>query len=260
MNWIRIPLAPTQGLGIHGPVWDSVNLNIAGGHPMLSAAYVNALLREFGDGRQCLFMLGEAGNPRALCILEPRGPCVWRSFLPSQTQIAPTLIGCGADADTLFHALPWSAQAIEFLCHDRRHGDLQTGGMLPRTAMHPAVTMDVLLSGGMDTYWRGRSRSLRQNLRRHTSGVEKEHPGLQLKILQSASDIAPALQRYAQLEGQGWKGAQGTALASTPAQYRFYETVLLHFAHAGQAWMFEQWDGNHLAASRLAILQQETLW
>ena len=259
MTWVRTPLVPAQGLGSLGPAWDKANLRIAGGHPMLSAAFINALLREFGDGRQCLFVLGEAVDPRAVCILEPGGPCVWRSFLPSQTQIGPTLIGCGADADALFQALPWSALAIEFLCHDHRHCDLQTGGKLPHTAMHHAVTMDVLLSGGMDTYWRSRGRGLRQNLRRYASRAEKEHPGLHLRILRAASDVAPALQRYAQLEGQGWKGAEGTALASTPAQYNFYESVLLHFAQVGQAWMFELWDGDHLAGSRLTILQHGTL-
>lgn len=259
MSWVRIPLRPEQGLGTHSPAWDKANLRIAGGHPMLSAGYVNALLREFGDGQQCLFLLGEVSLPRGLCILEPRGLCVWRSFLPAQTQIAPTLIGCGADADALFQTLPWSVLAIEFLCHDHRHGDLQTGSKRPRTAMHHAVTMDVLLSGGMDTYWRGRSSSLRQNLRRYASRAENEHPGLRLTILRGVADVAPVLQRYAQLEGQGWKGAQGTALASTPAQHRFYETVLLHFAQVGQAWMFELWAGNHLVGSRLAILEQETL-
>ena len=259
MNWVRIPLAPAQGLGNHGPAWDKANLRIAGGHPMLSAVFVDALLREFGDGRQCLFMLGEAGDPHALCILEPHGLSVWRSFLPSQTQLAPTLIGSGADADTLFQALPRSAQVIEFLCHDHRHCNLQTGGTLPRRAMHHAVTMNVLLSGGMDTYWRGRGSSLRQNLRRYAVRAEKEHLGLQLRILQAASDVASALERYAQLEGQGWKGAEGTALASTPAQHRFYKSVMLHFAQAGQAWIFELWAGNQLVSSRLAILQHETL-
>ena len=259
MNWVRIPLAPAHGLGNHGPAWDKANLRIAGGIPMLSAVFVNAMLREFGDGRQCLFMLGEAGDPRALCILEPHGLGVWRSFLPSQTQIAPTLIGSGADADSLFQALPWSVQVIEFLCHDHRHCDLQTGGMLPRTAMHHAVTMDVLLSGSMDTYWRGRSSSLRQNLRRYALRAEKDHFGLQLRILQAPSDVAPALGRYAQLESQGWKGAEGTALASIPAQHRFYETVMLNFAQAGQAWIFELWAGSQLAGSRMAILQHETL-
>ena len=259
MSWVRIPLSPAQGLGDHGPAWDRANLRIAGGHPMLSAAFVNALLLEFGDGRQCLCMLGAADDPRALCILEPHDPGVWRSFLPSQTQLAPTLIGSGADADTLFQALPWTARAIEFLCHDHRHGDLQTGGVLPRTAMHHAVTMDVLLSGGMDTYWRGRSSSLRQNLRRYALRAEKDHLGLHLRVLQAPADVAPALERYAQLEGQGWKGAEGTALASTPAQHRFYQTVMQHFAQAGQAWIFELWAGSNLAGSRMAILQHETL-
>ena len=259
MSWVRIPLTPAQGLGDHGPAWDKANLRIAGGHPMLSAAFVNALLQGFGDGRQYLCMLGEAGDPRALCILESQDPGVWRSFLPSQTQLAPTLIGSGADADTLFQALPWTARAIEFLCHDHRHGDLQTGAMLPRTAMHHAVTMDVLLSGGMDTYWRGRTSSLRQNLRRYALRAEKEQPGLHLSVLQTPAEVAPALERYAQLEGQGWKGAEGTALASTPAQHRFYQTIMLQFAQAGQAWIFELWAGSRLVGSRMAMLQHETL-
>ncbi len=259
MSWVRIPLPPAQGLGDHGPAWDKANLRIAGGHPMLSAAFVNALLKEFGDGQQYLCMLGDASDPRALCILESGGPGVWRSFLPSQTQLAPTLISGGADADTLFQALPWTARAIEFLCHDHRHCDLQTGGMLPRTAMHHAVTMDVLLSGGMETYWRGRSSSLRQNLRRYALRAEKDGLGLHLKVLQTPADVAPALERYAQLEGQGWKGAEGTALSSTPAQHRFYQNVMQHFAQAGRAWIFELWAGSRLVGSRMAILQHETL-
>lgn len=248
-----------DGLGEHASGWDELNQRLFAGHPLLDSAFVGGLLRAFGDGRQHLCVLEQAGGVAGMCILQRARLGVWRSFLPSQAQVGPTLLA-GPDAlPGLFAALPGAANAIELLCHDPRYGNLHRDGPLPVDATRHVVTINIPLQGGFEDYWNRRSKNLKHNMRRHARRAEESVGRLEYRKHVSLDEVAAAVERYAELEGRGWKGQDGTALGSDPRQLVFYKDLLTHHASARQAFVYEMWAGTRLAASRLVIAQGKLL-
>ncbi|MBX3601544.1 MAG: GNAT family N-acetyltransferase [Rubrivivax sp.] len=242
-----------RDLGEHAAAWDALNARLFGGHPMLDSRFVEGLLRRFGDGRQHLCVLEAREGVRGMCILQRGGLSLWNSFVPSQAQVGPTLLRSSGQLPGLFGALPGPVNAIELLCHDPRYGDLHMPGPSPMSCMRHAVTMSIALEGGFDAYWAARSKKLRDNLRRYQRRAESDGAVPQARWIVDASAMAQAVERYAALEGRGWKGAQGTALGSDPAQLAFYRDLLVEAAGSGAAAAVELWVGGHLAASRLLL-------
>lgn len=221
---------------------------------MLDSRFVEGLLQCFGDGRQRLCVAEGPQGLRGMCILQRGGLGLWSSFVPSQAQVGPTLLRSLDDLPPLFNVLPGPVNAIELLCHDPRYGDLHSPAATPTSCMRHAVTMSIALQGGFDSYWKGRSKKLRDNLRRYQRRAESEGHALQVRWLLDPADLAQAVHRYSELEGRGWKGSEGTALGSDPAQLRFYRELLVHAAGSGRAAAVELWAGGHLAASRLVLI------
>jgi hypothetical protein len=253
MSWRRIALNPADGLDAYAEEWDRLNSRLSDGHPMLSALFVSNLLRSFGDGRQQLLVFRRDGECVALCVVEPRSAAVWRSFLPSQTQLGPTLIDHGVAIEDAFTALPWHVQTLELLCHDQLLcPGLLAGAWAPLQLPH-AVTINVDIKRPFEDYWRERPKTLQKNIRRYRNRAQSQGVALRLDVLQGETDILEGVKRYAELEGQGWKGKVGTALNSTPEQMKFYVALMGQFAAQGQAQVFELWGNNRVLASRLTI-------
>ena len=259
MTWQRIPLGHANDLGPYADEWDRLNLRLTDGHPMLSANFVQCLLRNFGNGRQHLLVGRRQGECTAMCVLEPLNAAVWRSFLPSQTQLGPTLIEPGEAIERAFAALPWQVQAIELLCHDHQLcAGLLPGARRPLLMTH-AVTVDVDITRPFDDYWHSRPKNLQKNIRRYQNRAEFLGIYLHFKVLGGEAEVLEGAHRYAELEGREWKANDGTVLASTPSQMQFYLELLRHFAAQGQAQVFELWGNDRLLASRLAITSPSTL-
>jgi len=247
------------GLGEHAAAWDELNLRLFAGHPLLDSTFVGGLLRAFGNGRQYLCLLEQGGVAAGMCILQRGRFGAWRSFLPSQAQVGPTLLPGPQVLPGLFAALPGTANAIELLCHDPRYGEVHLDGPLPSQAMRHAVTINIPLLGSFEDYWKRRSKNLKHNVRRYARRAAEIAGSLRHVKYTSPSDVAAAVVRYAELEGRGWKGQEGTALGSTPKQLSFYSELLTRHASAGTAIVFELWAGDQLAASRLLIAQDRLL-
>lgn len=259
MTWQRIPLATANGLGHYAEDWDRLNLHLTGGHPMLSALFVRNLLRKFGNGQQHLLVSRRHDEFIAMCVLEPRNAIIWRSFLPSQTQLGPTLISPGETLQGIFSALPWTVQAVELLCHDHR----LCAGLLPGARgpllMPHAVTIDVDITRSFNAYWDERPKKLQKNIRRYQNRAQSLGISLRLGVLQGEAEVLEGVKRYADLEGKGWKGNEGTALASLPEQMRFYLELMRQFGAQEQSRVFELWGNSQLLASRLAVASASTL-
>ena len=84
---------------------------------------------------------------------------------------------------------------------------------------------------------------------------------MDFRVVATRSMMGDAVERYAQLESQGWKGKEGTALRPGGAQCRFYTEVLERFSglsdHEGLA--FELYYEGRLVASRLCIANESIL-
>ncbi len=251
--WRVHPLG--DALGEHAAAWDGLNHRLFRNHPLLDSVFVGGLLRSFGDGRQHLCVLEQDGAAVGMCILQRGRLGIWRSFLPSQAQVGPTLLAGPEALPGLFAALPRSANAIDLLRHDPRYGRLHQDGPLPSEVMRHAVTINIPLVHGFEDYWKRRSKKLRDNLRRYLRRGEASGHVLQYRTVSDPGGMEGAVARYAELEGRGWKGQEGTALGCDPAQLRFYTELLVAHAGKGQAWVYELWAGGSLAASRLVVAQ-----
>lgn len=250
-QWIVVKLQ--RALGPHAATWDELNERQFGKHPLLTSIFVDGLLRHLGQGNEYLCMLHRGGIVQAMCILQARRNLVWTSFLPSQAQLGPTLIPTSTMLDGLLQALPGFALQVDLLCNDPLVGGLVADATPPTHRMNHAMTMQISLEGSFEQYWARRSKKLQSNIKRYQQRVETDHLTRRTLCIDTADAIPAAVERYAALEGQGWKEKQGTALASDQAQLAVYTGLMLNAALRGWAYVFELWLDDRLVASRLAI-------
>lgn len=250
-DWTVVPL--DRDLGSHAEEWDALNRSRFGSHPMLSSLFVNGLLREFGNGHECLCLLRDGLATRAMLIVRRRNRFLWGSFLPSQCQIGLTMVPELAMLDALVASLPGNVLMLDLLCNDPRLGGVLRHNQPPTRRTPHGLTIDIPLTGSFDDYWAARPRGLASNMRRYDRRLEQDGLSARLVRLTSVDEVDAAVARYAQLEGSGWKGRRGTALASTREQYDFYQRLLHDTAACGVAVVYELWLGDRLAASRLAL-------
>ena len=253
-GWTIVPLQ--RSLGAHAFAWDALNMRSFGHHPLLTSLFINGLLHNFGNGSEYLCHLGEGGRTQAMCVLRRHNSVMWASFLPSQGQLAPTLIPDGALLPSLLLSLPGWVLQLDLLCNDPEVGGVVKNTQPPTHRMNHALTMKVALAGTFESYWAARSKQLRSNVKRYEKRLVQDGLTQRFVEIRSPDQMHAAIDRYAALEGAGWKGRNGTALGSTPAQYQFYRDVMLHAAANGNSVVHELWFGDQLAASRLVLSRE----
>lgn len=238
-------------LGADACAWDDLNARHFGRHPLLSSAFVDGLLRRFGDGQEHLCVLGPPERPQAMCILVRKSPWHWASFLPSQAQVGPSLLLAAGQVSGLIQALPGLVLAVDLLNLDPLISDFPVSA--PHLARwHQVLTMAVSLEGSFEDYESQMSGGLRQNLRRYERRAVTEFGSVAHHMLTLPDDVEAGVHRYAALEAAGWKGQAGTALAPGNEQHHFYADYLVDIARRGEAEVHELWFGGRLVASRLA--------
>lgn len=255
-GWTSVALQ--RSLGRHGAAWDALNRRAFGHHPLLTALFVDGLLQKFGDGSERLCRFERDGELVAMCILRPKGRFLWTSFLPTQGQIAPTLIGDAALVSDLWRSLPHAVVQIDLLCNDPLVGAVVTTALPPTYRLNHALTISVALEGSFEAYWAARPKQLRTNLKRYEKRLEADGLSARLVHVTSADEMADAVARYALLEDDGWKGRLGTSLGSSGPQYKFYRDLMVGAAADGNASVHELWFDDTLVASRMIIAQQAT--
>lgn len=250
LRWSLMPLQRT--LGEHAADWAALNRRSFGDHPLLSAEFVDALLRCFGVGKEHLCVGRDAAQQiQAMCLLQPEAPMVWRSFLPSQAQVGPTLVRDATQARHLCRALPSLVQQLDLLCCDP---DFTTATSLHAPAAYPlphALTISVPLAGRFEEYFQSLTPKLRSNIKRYFKKLAEDGRPPRLLVRSTRGEVEEAVTRYAVLEASGWKGQQGTALGSSDHQQRFYAELLCAAAAEGRARIYELYFGDKLVASRL---------
>jgi CelD/BcsL family acetyltransferase involved in cellulose biosynthesis len=256
-RWTVVPLE--RGLGGHAAAWDELNRSQCDAHPLLSSLFVDGLLRHFGDGTEHLCMLLDGMAVRAMCIVRPLNRMMWASFAPAQGQVAATLVPQPEMLASLVDSLPGKVLRLDLLSNDPLVGGVLHDVAPPTHRQAHALTMRVALTGSFEAYWTERPRHLSSNLRRYERRLQAD--ALQPRVVRvtAPGDIVAAVERYADLEGAGWKGRHGTALGSTREQYRFYRNLMLEAAGRGQAVVYELWLNDKLAGSRLALYHDTML-
>ena len=248
-----------RSLGDHRQAWDWLNDTKFASHPMLSVRRRASLLKHFGEGNEHLFVLRDGTDPLAMCILCPQGRLVWSSFLPGQAQIGPTLIADPAHLRSLVDSLPWPAQQLDLLCNDPLVGCVVASTQPPTHRLNHALTINAEVDKSFDEYWARRKKSLRDSLKSLEKRVESDGVEMRIVHVGAPEEVAAAVERYAQLEGAGWKAAQGTALGSDAAQLSFYSELLTSAAAKGRGFVHELWFNGKLAASQMT-LARGSMW
>lgn len=254
MSWRMYPLA--GGLGEWASRWDELNQSLYGGHPLFDSRFTSALLRHFGRGHECLAVHHDGDRWNGMLILSPYRKGWYITFRPSQAQVCPVLVEHADLLHTIFRDLGIGIQALDLLCQDPVYTPFaslnRVDSALIATMSH-AVTMNVRLSGGFDSYWDTRPRNLRRNMRRYQNRIEREATTEQLSQTDRIDEMGKALARYSELEQAGWKKEAGTAIEIDGPQGYFYAEVLREFAKTDQAAVYEHVVDDKVIASRLLV-------
>ncbi len=248
-RWSTHRLAGT--LGPHLAAWNGLNARRFDGHPLLTGAFVDGLLRHFGEGTEHLCVLEVDGVVEAMCVLQPSSRWQWTTFRPPQAQVGCLLLADQGALAGLLESLPGWVVALDLMCVDPRVSGQLTAPS-PSFQRHHAQTMTVVMHGYSE-YLANRSGKLRNNLRRYAKKIDADGQSIRYEVITDPTEVGSAVVRYAQLESRGWKAASGTALDPSGDQIRFYAGLLVAAAQRRESSVHEMWIGSTLAASRLAL-------
>jgi len=234
--------------------WDFLNDTLFHGHPLLSWAFIDPLIRHYGTDNLLVGRYRQDLDVQALVLVQRRHPMLWQTFLPGQAPISPILSSPTFEVMALLRALPGVAIGIDLLCLDPEYSFRVDSTLEPRHERHEhCTTTTVSLDTTFDLYWSSRPKNLRKNMKRYFSRVDDSGHGTTLRVARSPADLQSALNRYGMLESAGWKGKAGTAIHPTNQQGRFYADVLGAFSAFNGARVYELYVGDSLAASRLCV-------
>lgn len=110
-----------------------------------------------------------------------------------------------------------------------------------------------------DTYWKGRKKSHRHDMRRRITNLE-QHGVLELEVILSDDCMDRDFEDALRLESSAWKGAEGTAIESRQDSIFFYRDIIRIAVRNG--WLrlyFLKVAGTRIAV-RIALLFQNRLY
>ena len=258
MTWKVINLAGS--LGSYREDWDRLNAKLYGNQPFFDSRFIEPLLKFFATGNEKLCIHSRNGIVDGLLILISRRMGVWSLFAPSQAQIAPVLIENVTDVESLFKSLSGFPLMIEFQCQDPILTPFLININEKKIIFQPhSLTVSVSCSEKFSSYWSKRSKNIQKNYKRYTRRLQENNIKLGLSCCRTAEDMRAALTRYGKIESNGWKGKIGTAINENNAQGLFYSNVMENFAICKNAYVYELYLNEKIAASRLCISNKEML-
>jgi Acetyltransferase (GNAT) domain len=256
MNWKL--LSAKHDFGKFVTLWDDLNHDLYRDHPLLSSSFVEPLVKHFATENEILAVHWNSERVDAMLLLTP-GKYKWKTFVPSQAQIAPVLISDATLITSLIHDLPISVLAIDLLCQDPNYSASNEAESPKHEQSFHATTINIDISTGFDEYWNTRSKKLRQNIRRaiRASEVAKLNPSL--RVLESEHDVTRGLDSYSEMESKGWKAQGGTAIRLDTAQGKYYSEMLRRFVDTKGVEIHELYLGSKLAASQIVLRNNDIL-
>lgn len=137
-------------------------------------------------------------------------------------------------------------------------GALRSNAAVQCGSRHASAIVHLLPS--FETFEAGMSNSRRSTIRRKWRAAKRDHGGIGAEfVIPGPDDLPRHLARIEAIEGTGWKGRSGTALADDPRMGVFVSQVAHTFAGQGNLVLAFLRIGGHDAACRL-ILRQESAW
>jgi hypothetical protein len=241
--------------GTYRTRWDAIN-RARGNHPLLDSKFVEPLVQHFASEGTLLGVLEDRHDP-AMVLVDRVRPGFWQTFQPSQAPIGLVLLGADAAAEQvgrLMRDLPGLTLGVSLMQQDPEY---PTGGV---PAPSPTVeTVEyisiprITLRGSFEDYWRSRGRDLVQNLTRRRRRLVERGVRLELIVQPKPEGVGACIDEYGILETAGWKGREGTAVASDNVQGRFYREILENFCRDGEGAIYHLSMDGRVVASDLCV-------
>lgn len=239
--------------------WDNINESSFDSHPMLDSRFVLALLNFFDDKKTSLAIYSnDYGQIENILLLSFHNANFCRTFLPSQSQIAPILCKNPASLNTLFRSLPNYMLFIDIMCQDPLY-TFNVDSLNNHENFHHVTTIGIDLSSTFEEYWKQRSKNLRKTVNRFFNRLEKDGISITEKSNKTLSELEQAIERYGYLESRGWKGAEGTALHPNNIQGKFYLDIIRKFNKTNQVEIFEIYFNEKHVASQMFLLNSSMI-
>jgi hypothetical protein len=252
MSWTF--LSAREGIERFGTQWDDLNRALYGAHPLFDCSFVQPLVNHFATDGDVLAVRRDGDRPISMVFLTRKSRSAWCSFLPSQTQVAPTLLRKQDDLHSLLGALPTAVLWLDLLCQDPDYSLARDMNSIPGSEFKAhSLTLNISLAGTFEEYWEQRSKKLRQEMRRTLRKIEQDGLTFRLDARRGAEAVDEAVVNYGLIESRGWKAKEGTAIHPDNAQGRFYRDLMARFARKNEALVYELHLGGALVASQLAI-------
>jgi hypothetical protein len=243
--------------------WDRMNRE-RGNHILLDSRFVGPLVRHFGSEKTLLAVRESAENP-GMALIQPGRAGFWQTFQPGQAPLGAMVLAGGGDDPAepireLIHGLPGYAlgfsvtqQDPDFTCF----GNLN--GSLPAETLDYIQTPRLTINGSYEEYWKQRSKNLTHNLSRQRRRLKEQGSVLELATERNTEAVAEAVREYGALESTGWKGQEGSAVATDNVQGRFYREMLEEFCSRGEAVIYRLRLNGKTVASDLCLERDATL-
>lgn len=252
MKW---EIFPAGNFSQYASMWDALQRSVAP-VPILESRFLQALLDEFGSGREVLAICRRDERWCAAAIFLPPHFGVWRIFQPAQLPLGAWIssaeIGLHEYCQSLIRALPGIAVGAAITRLDPLFLPRPANGPRLKTANY-IETAWVDLNQSFESYWEARGKNLRANVRKQRAKLESEEMSLDLECLTDTASVAGAIEDYGGLESSGWKGKEGSAVCSQNSQGRFYRRLLEQFCAVGRGSIYRYRIGGKVVAMDLCI-------
>lgn len=238
--------------------WDDLYYRHHENNPILNRYFVSTLYKHYPDNVYVAVSKRE-NSIQAIILLVRKSIGRWVNYLPSQSPIALFLCDKEVDIDIqkLLNRAGIASLRIDLYSLDPQEHNCITN---QATVHQPhARNMTIEISGNFDDYWTSRPKPLRKGLTQTVNRLKTDKLDITNKFIHLEKDIEDAVDRYGILESQSWKGKNGTAIHPSNKQGQFYGELLKLHGKYKQALILENYCNNTLIASRLCILNSETL-
>ena len=121
------------------------------------------------------------------------------------------------------------------------------------------TTSRLSLAGSFEDYWKTRSRNLRHNLARQRRRIAEQGGHLELVVRRDPSAAFDEIRLYGELESDGWKGKEGSAIMATNVQGRFYSELFQRFCERGEGVVYRLDMNKNPIASALCLERNASL-
>jgi len=236
------------------PAWDEL---AGAGDPFMTHAWRDAFAPA-GSARVCLVWRGRQLVGGLPLVQTPEGLRAMvneqtPSFRPLGLDAAAmtALIGAGLTASGGVMALPMLPRDHPLVAHRQPAW---------RSLCSPHTTSPIIDCDGTFADWRELTRPRwRTPIERLARKMRREHDA-QVRLVEAPEDLATTVEAFLALEAAGWKGREGTAIASSPATASFYRGVAEAFAARGELRSSSITLDGQLVAFAFCLLHDHRLW